>query len=131
MNLCRMAKVAAALLPIVCAACVSNQGAKPLEDKTLIDPTDGEGSAAMAIVIEKETAQPGTATYNCADGSMMTIHNLGTAIRILGPDGDDEELPAAPANQRSRYGLGVDAVVLDGREALVVKGRHPPLTCTR
>lgn len=128
MELCRMARVACALLPVVCAACVSNQGAKALDDKALLGP-DGE-QGAMAIVADSESAQPRTATYNCADGSMMTIRNLGASIRVMGPD-EEEELPASPANQRSRYGQGVDAIVLDGREALVVKGRHSPLTCTR
>jgi hypothetical protein len=41
------------------------------------------------------------------------------------------ELPAAPDNQRSRYGEAHDAIVLDGREALVMKSGKPPLTCTR
>jgi len=128
MKLCRMARVAFVLLPVACAACVSGQGAKVPEDKALIGP-DGE-KTSMTITAEKEVSQPSTSTYNCADGSMMTIRNLGSSIRVMGPD-EEEELPAAPANQRSRYGKGVDAVVLDGREALVVKGRHPPLTCTR
>ncbi len=128
MKLCRMARVAVTLFSVVCAGCVSNQAGKVLEDKTLVGPEGEQGS--MAIVAEKEVAQPATATYNCADGSMMTIRNLGTSIRVVGPD-EEEELPASPANQRSRYGQGVDAIVLDGREALVVKGRHSPLTCTR
>lgn len=128
MKLCRMVRVAFVLFPVACSACMSNQGAKVLEDKTLIGP-DGE-KTAMTITAEKEISQPATSTYNCADGSLMTIRNLGSSIRVIGPD-EEEELPAAPANQRSRYGKGVDAVVLDGREALVIKGRHPPLTCTR
>lgn len=128
MKLCRMARVAVTFFPLVCAACVSNQGARALEDKALVGPEGEQGS--MAIVAEKEVAQPARATYSCADGSMMTIRNLGASIRVIGPD-EEEELPASPANQRSRYGQGVDAIVLDGREALVVKGRHSPLTCTR
>jgi hypothetical protein len=62
---------------------------------------------------------------------MMTIQNLGSSIRLLGPDGVDEELPASPANQRSRYGEAHDAIVIDGREALVMKGGQTPLTCTQ
>jgi hypothetical protein len=124
------ARVAITLLPIIaCAACVSDPGAGA-SGKLLNAAAPGDPSA-MAIVTEEEVSQPGTATYSCADGGMMTIQNLGTSVRILGPDGVAEELPASPSNQRSRYGQAHDAVVLDGREALVVKGGQTPLTCTR
>lgn len=71
------------------------------------------------------------ATYACADGGMMRVQNLGTLIRLLGPDGVDAELPASPVNQTSRYGQAHDAIVFDGREALVMKGGQTPLACTR
>ncbi|MFC5384912.1 hypothetical protein ACFPLB_02915 [Aquamicrobium segne] len=128
MKLRRMTRLSIIFLPLIAAACVSSQGGKAPEDKLLTGP-DGKQDA-MAIIAEKEAAQPGLSTYNCADGSLMTIRNLGTSIRVMGPD-EEEELPASPANQRSRYGLGVDAIVLDGREALVMKGRQSPLSCTR
>ena len=124
------ARVAITLLPIIaCVACVSDPGAK-VSGKSLNAAAAGDPSA-MVIVTEEEVSQPGTATYNCADGGMMTIQNLGTSVRVLGPDGIAEELPASPSNQRSRYGQAHDAIVLDGREALVVKGGQTPLTCTR
>jgi hypothetical protein len=125
-----MARVVITLLPIIaCAACVSDPGAK-VQDKSVNAASVGDPSA-MAIVTEEEVSQPGTATYSCADGGMMTIQNLGTSVRILGPDGITEELPASPSDQRSRYGQAHDAIVLDGREALVVKDGQTPLTCTR
>ena len=65
--------------------------------------------------------QPRTATYSCADGGMITIENLGTSLRVLGPDGASEDLPASPANQTSRFGEAHDAIVIDGRDALVMK----------
>lgn len=124
------ASVATILLPvIVCTACVSGSGSKNLA--TSLSTGFSDGSSAKAIVTEEEVSQPGTATYNCADGGMMTIQNLGTSVRILGPDGVAEELPASPSNQRSRYGQAHDAIVLDGREALVVKAGQTPLPCTR
>ena len=70
-------------------------------------------------------------TYNCEDGASMTIENLGSSVRVMGADGSSEELPASPANQNSRYGEAHDAVVLDGKEALVMKGNATPLACTR
>jgi hypothetical protein len=89
------------------------------------------GNGGVTSHLSEESAQPAMATYNCADGGMMTIQNLGTSLRLVGPDGLGEELPAAPADQRSRYGQAHDAIVIDGREALVMKGGQSPLTCTR
>ena len=86
---------------------------------------------SMSVVTDVTGPQPRTATYSCADGGRMTVENLGTSVRVLGADGVSEELPASPANQSSRYGQAHDAIVLDGREALVVKAGQTPLPCTR
>lgn len=75
--------------------------------------------------------QPPIANYACDNGGSITIRNVGTSIRLLGPNGVEEDLPASPANQKSRYGETHDAIVLDGREALVMRSGHTPLTCTR
>jgi hypothetical protein len=77
------------------------------------------------------TPQPPVANYACDNGGSITIRNVGTSIRLLGPNGVEEELPASPANQKSRYGEAHDAIVIDGREALVMKAGQTPLTCTR
>lgn len=61
----------------------------------------------------------------------MTIQNLGSSLRLLGPDGVTEELPASPAGQTSRYGQSHDAIVIDGNDALVMTGGHAPMPCTR
>ena len=108
----------------VLAACASTSG----------EPVLGVAPGAVqppVTVQEQTTPQPRTATYNCADGGMMTIQNLGTSLRLLGPDGVTEELPASPAGQTSRYGQSHDAIVIDGNEALVMTGGHPPMPCTR
>ncbi|TIQ35627.1 MAG: hypothetical protein E5X48_12960 [Mesorhizobium sp.] len=75
----------------------------------------------------------GTATYRCGNGRMITIQNLGTSLRVGGPDGWTEEFAASPANQRSRYQAAAthDAIVIDGREALVMKKGSTPQTCAR
>lgn len=75
--------------------------------------------------------QPPIANYACDNGGSITIRNVGSSIRLLGPNGVEEDLPASPANQKSRYGEAQDAIVLDGREALVMRSGHTPLTCTR
>ncbi|RWA77917.1 MAG: hypothetical protein EOQ30_32035 [Mesorhizobium sp.] len=75
----------------------------------------------------------GTATYRCGNGGMITIQNLGSSLRVLGPDGAAEEFAASPANQSSRYQEAEthDAIVIDGREALVMKRGSTPQTCRR
>lgn len=111
--------VFAVLGAVACASCVAGGSNTPI-------------SAGMApLPPDTSAAQPRMASYSCADGGMITIENRGSSVRIVEPDGGGAELPAAPANQRSRYGLASDAIVLDGREALLMKGGEPPLTCTR
>ncbi|MDX8442816.1 hypothetical protein [Mesorhizobium australafricanum] len=75
----------------------------------------------------------GTATYRCGNGGMITIQNLGSSLRVVRPDGTAEEFAASPANQSSRYQETAthDAIVIDGREALVMKRGSTPQTCKR
>src|SRR5690606_23228836 len=89
------------------------------------------GGAPAGSLHEQNSPQPGTGAYSCADGGMVTIESLGSSLRLLGPNGVTEELPASPAGQTSRYGRAHDAIVLDGNEALVMTGGHPPMPCTR
>lgn len=91
----------------------------------------GPHGVSLSAAAGEDTAQPAIAAYSCADGETMTIRNVGTAIRLIGSNGMEEELPASPVNQRSRYGEAHDAIVLDGREALVMRGGETPITCTR
>lgn len=75
----------------------------------------------------------GTATYRCGNGGMITIQNLGSSLRVVRPDGTTEDFAASPANQSSRYQEAAthDAIVIDGREALVMKRGSTPQTCRR
>jgi hypothetical protein len=117
------------LLAFLLAACQSQSG-PPATDKTGAT-TLGDGSPAISVS-QDNARQPRTATYSCAGGGSMTIENLGGSIRVLDADGGlDEELPASPANQNSRFGAEHDAVVIDGRDALIMKGGHTPVTCRR
>lgn len=90
-------------------------------------PQDTQATAAIAA----DPAQPSTASYDCGDGARITVENLGPAVRVVDTDGSSVELPAAPASQNSRFGAGADAIVIEGREALLIRGKHTPLTCTR
>jgi hypothetical protein len=75
----------------------------------------------------------GTATYRCGNGGTITIQNLGSMLRVARADGTTEEFAASPANQNSRYQEAAthDAIVIDGREALVMKRGSTPQTCKR
>lgn len=117
-------RAAVVLLPlIVLGACTSTPAGQHVAGQKVasVSPASAGDSAP----------QPAIANYACDGGGTMTIRNVGTSIRLLGPNGVEEELPASPANQRSRYGEAHDAIVLDGREALVMKAGGTPLTCTR
>jgi hypothetical protein len=52
-------------------------------------------------------------------------------VRILNGADGPLELPASPPEQQSRYGGQSYALVLEGSEALFMKGGAAPVTCTR
>ncbi|WP_365986587.1 hypothetical protein [Mesorhizobium sp.] len=98
--------------------------------------TPGASPAPATKIITDLTAPRsavGTASYRCGNGGVITIQNLGRSLRVVGPDGVAEEFAASPANQSSRYQEAAthDAIVIDGREALVMKRGSTPQTCRR
>ncbi|QND67934.1 hypothetical protein HB777_30965 [Mesorhizobium loti] len=129
-------------LLVVVAACVP-QGSAPKVANTVVSPAPAQQPIAAAAppaaatkIITDLTAPRsgiGTATYRCGNNGMITIQNLGTSLRVVGSDGATEEFAASPANQSSRYQEAAthDAIVIDGREALVMKKGSTPQTCRR
>jgi hypothetical protein len=128
------------LLAIV-AACVPQDGA-PKAANTVPPPPALQSVAAPppsapATKITTDLTAPrsgiGTATYRCGNNGMITIQNLGSSLHVVGSDGATEEFAASPANQSSRYQEAAthDAIVIDGREALVMKRGSTPQTCRR
>ncbi len=75
--------------------------------------------------------QPRMASYTCTDGALVKVENFGSSVHVIAPDGESLDLPAAPASQRNRYGEASDAIVIEGREALFMRGGHEPLACMR
>jgi hypothetical protein len=129
---CRITLALVALLST--AACVPQNNAPKAASTVAPAVSAAPGALTVAtapITTDAAAPQPRTATYNCAGGGRLTIENLGTSLHVLSPDGTAEDLPAAPANQNSRYGVAHDAIVIDGREALVMKGGKTPVSCTR
>ncbi len=90
-----------------------------------------EGSKADATLEDTSTAQPRLATYQCDVDGALTIENMKTSVRLTEPDGTIVDLPAAPATQHSRFGQPPYALVLEGKEALLMKNGKEPMTCMR
>lgn len=111
--LMRPALLLCLLLPV--AACVSESNA-------------GGGVQAAR---EAGAPQPAHAVYDCGPRGELTIDNFRSSVRLVDPEGDDVELPAAPVTQRSRYGQTPYALVLDGNEALYMKSGREPVNCRR
>lgn len=141
MALRRTIRVSVFPLLVVVAACVPQDGT-PKAANTVVPPAPAQQSIAAAAppaaatkIITDLTAPRsgiGTATYRCGNNGMITIQNLGTSLRVVGSDGATEEFAASPANQSSRYQAAThDAIVIDGREALVMKKGSTPQTCKR
>ncbi|TGQ74741.1 hypothetical protein EN829_005705 [Mesorhizobium sp. M00.F.Ca.ET.186.01.1.1] len=133
-------------LLVLVAACVPQDGAPKAANVVSPAPAQQPVAAAAppvsappssATKITTDLTAPrsgiGTATYRCGNDGMITIQNLGTALRVVGRDGATEEFAASPANQSSRYQEAAthDAIVIDGREALVMKRGSTPQTCKR
>ncbi len=127
MALWRLNRTALVVLPLFAlSACVSESGSPGAGA-----PGFASSASGPTVATETDPAQPRLATYSCADGGSMTVENLGNAVRVVGPDGISEDLPASPSNQNSRFGVEHDAIVIDGSEALVMKGSSTPLACKR
>ncbi|WP_224518045.1 hypothetical protein [Mesorhizobium sp. CA8] len=122
-----VARTAAATPPIPAPAPTATTAPAPATAKT--------PAPATKIVTDLTVPRSGvgTASYRCGNGGMITIQNLGSSLRVVRPDGSTEEFAASPANQSSRYQEAAthDAIVIDGREALVMKRGSTPQTCRR
>ncbi|MER8464260.1 hypothetical protein [Mesorhizobium sp. M1396] len=130
MALGRTFRATLALSPLLIAMACVPQGNEPKAGNK-IAALASPALSAGGTVTDVTAPQPRTATYSCADGGRITIENLGTSVHVAGSDGASEDLQASPANQNSRYEQAHDAIVIDGREALVMKAGSTPVTCKR
>ncbi|MER9462439.1 hypothetical protein NKI80_21295 [Mesorhizobium sp. M0387] len=122
-------------VPPTVAPAPAQQSAAPVAPPTSATAPTAPAAPSAKIVTDLTAPRSavGTATYRCGNGGMITIQNLGTALRVVRPDGTTEEFAASPANQSSRYqeAASHDAIVIDAREALVMKRGSTPQTCKR
>lgn len=96
-----------------------------------VSESNAGGAAAAKALAATDAPQPRHATYSCGANGSLTIDNFRSSVRLVDPEGESVELPAAPATQQSRYGQAPYALVLDGNEALYMKSGKEPLTCNR
>lgn len=76
--------------------------------------------------------QPRHARYDCGEDGAITLENSRSSVRLVEEaSGEAFDLPASPPTQASRYGEEGYALVLEGREALWMKGNATPMTCRR
>lgn len=75
--------------------------------------------------------QPRQATYRCDGNQTLTVENLRSSVVLVDPQGESVTLPASPAAQQTRYGQTGYALVLEGKDALYMKGGKPPVNCRR
>jgi hypothetical protein len=116
----RRGRSSGALIAVACAIAVAS-----------CQSDEAKTEATVASAESTSEAQPRMASYTCAGGALVTVENLGSSVRVVGPEGESLDLPASPATQRNRYGQASDAIVLEGREALFMRRGHEPLTCMR
>ncbi len=90
-----------------------------------------ERKPAPAPAAVDVTAPSIAGVYDCGGDGRIGVEFLGDRVRVTEADGSIVELPAAPPGQRNRFGEGVSAIVIEGREALYMRGRREPWTCVR
>lgn len=99
---------------------------------TLVCGCVEEPKRAPAPAVTNVAAAPSVAgVYDCAEDGRIQVDLTGAGIRVTEADGSVLELPASPPGQQTRFGEGVSAIVIEGREALYMRGRREPWTCTR
>jgi len=119
------------------AGCVAESDAGPTAALTAAVPappslsgtTTSEPAPTMAT--SAIDVQPRVATYRCDGDKTLRVENLRSSVVLTDPQGDSVTLPASPASQQTRYGQTGYALVLEGNDALYMKGGKPPINCRR
>lgn len=112
----RTIRIALLAFPFAClAACVGEGDA---------------GSTHATASAAEPSGRPGITNYRCGEDGSITVENRASEVVLTDTTGEIVTLPAAPAEQRSRYGIPGYALVLEGNNALFVKGGKP-MDCAR
>jgi len=76
-------------------------------------------------------AVPRVATYQCSPQDALIVEINGSTAHVTGPDELDVTLTASPPGQQIRFTDPLNALVVEGREAMLMANRKAPLTCRR
>lgn len=85
----------------------------------------------QAANYEDNALSAGKASWLCDNGETYLVDNIVTQITVSAPDGQTMDMPATPADSRTRYVLQQFAFVVDGDEALFFRPKATPLTCRK
>jgi hypothetical protein len=91
------------------------------------EPRPAPAPAAAVVAAAPSVA----GVYDCGEDGRIGVEFFGAGVRVTEADGSVVELPASPPGQRNRFGEGVSAIVIEGREALYMRARREPWTCVR
>ena len=122
----------ALILPLLLgvASCVAETAATPAASLAPgpVAATNDAPAPAQSSTID---VQPSRATYRCGARGTLLVQNMRSSVQVTDPEGDSVILPAAPASQQTRYGMTGYALVLEGNDALYMKGGKEPVNCRR
>ena len=104
--------LAAICLTVPLAGCVADQPAR----------------TSLPVPRAASELSPRTATNRCPQGPLVVAIN-GQTAQVTGPGDIDVTLQAAPPGQQIRFTDRLNALVVEGREAMFMANRKAPLTC--
>ncbi|MGB3503065.1 MAG: MliC family protein [Mesorhizobium sp.] len=115
------------------SGCSTTNGPEPVLGLNSSTPVE-MGSAddqGGAVDYEDNAASAGRFAWRCDNGETMRIDNVVTSVTIEMPGGEVLDLPASPADSRTRYVFQQYAFVVDGSDALFFRPKATPLNCKR
>lgn len=116
--------------PLGLSACTtaSGQGATAA---LAADDVTGTVEGDQAVNYDDNALSEGKASWSCDNGETYLVDNTVSEIVVSAPDGQQMQMPATPADSRTRYVLQQYAFVVDGEEALFFRPKASPLTCKK
>jgi len=90
-----------------------------------------DDSGGTDVNYDDNASSAGRFAWTCDNGDIVKVDNTVTSITVGMPDGSVMQMPATPADSRTRYVVQQYALVFDGDEALFFRPKAAPLTCKK
>jgi membrane-bound inhibitor of C-type lysozyme len=116
--------------PVGLSACTTGSGQGATLALAAGDVT-GTVEGDQAVDYDDNALSEGKASWRCDNGETYLVDNTVSQIVVSAPDGQTMQMPATPADSRTRYVLQQYAFVVDGEEALFFRPKASPLTCKK